>query len=121
MQVDSLQKDDGSIAELDQEKAEVLNEYFKTVFTVENVENMPVIAPFNIEAPLYDVVISEAQVLKKLLALKVSKSPGPDLLHPRLSKEVAHEIAAPLTIIFQNPLTPEFYLRTGKWTCHSHF
>jgi len=70
------------------------------VFTVENIEDMPAISPFNIEAPLYDVVISEEQVIKKLLALKVSKSPGPNLLHPRLLKEVAHEIAAPLTLIF---------------------
>jgi len=98
--MDSLEKDDGSIAELDQEKAEVLNEYFKIVFTVVNVEDMPAISPFNIEAPLYDVVISEEQVLKKLLALKVSKSPRPDLLHPRLLKKVGHEIAAPLSLIF---------------------
>jgi len=71
--MDSLQKDDGCIVELDQEKAEVLNEYFKTMLTVENIEDMPAIASFNIKAPLYDVVISEEQVLKKLLALKVPK------------------------------------------------
>jgi len=62
---------------------------------------MPAISSFNIEAPLYDVVISEEQALKKLLALKVSKSLEPDLLHPRLLKEVAHEIATPLTLIYQ--------------------
>jgi len=45
---------------------------------------MPAISPCNVEALLYDVVINEEQVLKKLLALKVSIFPGPDLLHPRL-------------------------------------
>jgi len=111
----------GSIAELDQEKAKVLNEYFKTVFTVENVGNMPAIAPFNIEAPLYDVVISKEQFLKKLLALKVSKSPGADLLHPRLLKEVAHEIAALLILIFQKSFDTGILPQDEKWTCHTHF
>ena len=44
--------------------------------------------------------MSEPQMVKALQSLKVDKSPGPDGLHPRVLKEVAIEIAHPLTILF---------------------
>ena len=46
----------------------------------------------NCETPSEDIVNDENCVLNKLLALKISKSPGP-LFHPRLLKEVVYEVA----------------------------
>ena len=77
--------------------------------------------PFNLETPFEDIVIDETPVLSKLLALKISKYPGPDLFHARLLKEVAHEIAFPLTMIYQKPLILELRHKIGKWSRHSHF
>ena len=50
---------------------------------------------------LTHVEVTEAQMLKALQSLKVDKSPGPDGLHPRVLKEVASEIAYPLTVLSQ--------------------
>ena len=38
-------------------------------------------------------------MLKALRSLKVDKSPGPDGLHLRILREVAEEIADPLTVL----------------------
>jgi len=39
-----------------------------------------------------------------LLDLKPSKPPGPDGIHPKVLKELAAEVAAPLTAIFRSSL-----------------
>ena len=39
--IDSIQHPDGSIAVSDQEKAEILNSYFASVFTDENLSSFP--------------------------------------------------------------------------------
>ena len=44
--------------------------------------------------------ISKEKIKKKLLMLKISKSQGPDELHPRRLKALTEEIAAPLETIF---------------------
>ena len=54
-------------------------------------------------------------ICQKLLRLKVDKSPGPDMLHPRVIKEIGVEIADALKFIF------EFSLESGDlpddWKC----
>ena len=58
---------------------------------------------------LKTITISSEKI-KKLLQLKISKSQGPDELHPRLLKELTDEISVPLeTIIIQS-------LKEGKTT-----
>ena len=42
---------------------------------------------------------------KCCLQLKIDKSPGPDELHPRISKELATEITKPLLIIFKQSIS----------------
>ena len=51
-----------------------------------------------------DLNITEDLVKKKLRKLKISKSPGPDGIHPRVLKEIGDTIAVPLTIIFNRSL-----------------
>ena len=48
-----------------------------------------------------DPIISEQIILKKLNNLNVTKSLGPDNIHPRILYELRHEIATPLKILFE--------------------
>ena len=50
------------------------------------------------------VEITEDLVMKKLSALKVDKSQGPDGINPRILKECRSSIAKPLYIIFKKSL-----------------
>ena len=42
---------------------------------------------------------------KALHNLKPNKSPGPDEIHPRLLKELARELAHPMTLLFYKSLS----------------
>ena len=48
-----------------------------------------------------DPIISIEIILKKLNNLNVTKSPGPDNIHPCILYELRHEIATPLKILFE--------------------
>ena len=86
------------------EMAKELNLYFASVFTKEDMNNIPeVLRERCFSEELKEISISREMVLGKLMGLKVDKSPGPDNLHPRVLKEVALEIDA-LVVIFQNSL-----------------
>ena len=50
------------------------------------------------------VEISIEDTNKRLANLNVFKSPGPDLLHPRVLMEVRSESAYPLKVIFESSL-----------------
>ena len=87
--------------------ADQLNNYFGSVFTKEDINNMPEIAGdrgSNEMEELSEIQVSREVVLGKLNGLKADKSPRPDRLHPRVLKEVAPEIVDALVIIFQNSL-----------------
>ena len=83
-------------------KAEVLNNYFSSVFTKENLVNIPSFTFPRSIPPISDLIdFSITNVLKKLQKLKLNKSPGPDGLHPRVLYELADLIAEPLSFIFK--------------------
>ena len=85
----------------DQEKDEVLADFFSSVFTEEDTRKMPHMTQRNFKEWLTNINISKEKIKKKLLELKISKAPGPDGLHPRLLKELAAQLSEPLESIFQ--------------------
>ena len=46
------------------------------------------------------VIFTEVEVKKQLCNLKIGKSPGPDLLHPRIIHELRDVLVSPLTTLF---------------------
>ena len=102
-----LKNELGEVVENDEEVAEMLNNYFCTVFTEEDIENIP--EPVNmfkgkIDEKMTDVVITKENVERHLKDLKTDKSPGIDALHPMFLREVRHEISDVLAEIMNRSL-----------------
>ena len=95
-----LEQEDGSYTQDDLTKAQLLNTFFSSVFTRENTESMPTIAPRHDNKFLNDLTITPVIIAKKPKKLKPTKSAGPDGLHPRVLVETADTICYPLEIIF---------------------
>ncbi|KAI8481821.1 hypothetical protein Bbelb_404260 [Branchiostoma belcheri] len=102
--VGSLVRTDGSIAQTDLEKAEELSNFFASVFTTEDVSSIPRLDARTSAPVLEGIEVTEKAVRDKLEALNPSKSAGPDNFHPRFLKELAGELAYPLTILFNKSL-----------------
>ena len=103
-EVANLLKDNGELTESDEEKANVLNNFFGSVFTQELGVEIPHFSCGQ-DVKVSDVSISVNQMCKALQGLNSSKSPGPDGLHPRILKELAEDIAYPLKILFDKTMS----------------
>ena len=94
------------------------NNYFTTVFTLENTKDLP--EPVKIFKGselnmLTQVEITAADVSKQLMKLRTDKSGGPDELKPRYLLHVYEEISQSLCYIFNNSL--EESIVPEDWKC----
>ena len=83
--------------------AEVLNEYFSSVFTTEDISSLPV--PFiqfegNKSEHLGQLFGTPEMIAKKIKNMKDNKSPGVDGIPRKLLKEIVEQISTPLTKVF---------------------
>ena len=102
--LDDLQRSDGSLADSDKEKANILSDFFTSVFTREDLTHIPDISPPYNGVPLESVQAPPVIVANKLKQLRPDSSPGPDEIHPKVLKELAESLSVPLSIIFQKSL-----------------
>ena len=78
--------------------AEVLNEYFNSVFTTKDISSLQV--PFtkfegNKSEQLGQLFVTEI-IAKEIKKMKDNKSPGVDGIPPKLLKEIVRQISTPL-------------------------
>ena len=83
--------------------AEVLNEYFSSVFTTEDISSLPV--PFtkfegNKLEHLGQLFVTPEMIAQKIKNMKDNKSPGVDGIPPKLLKEIVEQISTPLAKLF---------------------
>ena len=98
--VGPLENNRGNIISDRFQMAEVLNEYFSSVFTTEDISSLPV--PFtkfegNKSEHLGQLFVTPEMIAKKM---KDNKSPGVDGIPPKLLKEIVEQISTPLAKLF---------------------
>ena len=90
--------------------AEMLNTFFCSVFTREDLSSLPEAEHYfqgEDSERLRTVNITEEKVRKKLENLSPSSAPGPDKMWPRVLCSLAEELSYPLAIIYTRCLAHE--------------
>ena len=83
--------------------SEDLNGYFSSVFTRENISSLPVPDAKFQEAKsdyLLQLIVTPEMVTTKIMAVKETKSPGVDVIPPKLLMERVQQISVPLARVF---------------------
>jgi len=105
--VGPLKDENGSVIMDSNGMCKLLNNYFSSVFTSENIDKIPdtkAVFKEDQDKNLHDVAIMQSVVYEKLKILKQNKAPGVDNLDSGFLKEVAGIISYPLAIIFKQSL-----------------
>ena len=66
-------KNDGTLTNSERDEAEVLNDFFVSVFTKEDLSYVPTLPDRNFDQELESFLITQDDVLKKLGTLKASQ------------------------------------------------
>ena len=95
-----------NLAVTDTDKAAVLQEYFSSVYTVEPDGSFNNLIDRTLDGHrvMYELKITEEDVYSKLCNLKIDKSPGLDMIHPRVLYEMRDIIKYPLFLIYNKSL-----------------
>jgi Reverse transcriptase (RNA-dependent DNA polymerase)/Endonuclease-reverse transcriptase len=101
--VGQIKKSDGTVVTEDVEMADELNGFFASVFTKEDLSQIP---EKNLETDqvLNTVTITAGKVIAKIKDLRADSAAGPDEIHPRLLKETMYEVAGPLVTLFKRSM-----------------
>ena len=102
-EVSDLKQDDGKLISDNQQKANTYNDFFSSVYTIEDLDGVPTV---NTKAgkELNMVEISQEVVLDLLTKLRSHKYPGLDGVHPEVLGACAYKLACPLIILFQTSI-----------------
>jgi len=103
------------LASTDDCKAEILCNFFSSVFSEEKYNDFTHLeinkCTYVSEVPLFQV----DDITSRLLKLNANKSAGPDGIHPKILCETSNQIAYPLKLLFETSFnTKELHLH--EWT-----
>jgi hypothetical protein len=115
MRIDNIDREDGTRATTNREKAEEFNKFISSVFTDEDLEEIRSPETTFTGTPLEDVHITPDIIRQKLKKLKMCISPGPDGWYPRVLVELADQLCQPLSILFRSRSTQVFLPTYGNW------
>ena len=101
--VPPLRNEEGKLATEPAEKASILSEQYKQVFTDESTNNIPDLGQSPFRA-MKQIRITNKGVEKLLSRLNPKKAIGPDMVSTRILKDFAHKIAPIIASIFQQSL-----------------
>ena len=106
--------DKNSLKFNDQDKANILQNQFSSVFTHEPEGEIPRIAS-RTDSRISNLYVTEEMVLNQLTKLNVNKSCGPDEIHPRMLIELADYIAEPVALLFNLTIKYGIIPEDWKW------
>ena len=90
----------GTLTNDNQQKADLLNCYFASVFETEGSGPLPDFPDREFMEVLTTIDITDDDIKKAIAKLKPSKSQGPDNLHPKFIKKCSEQLIEPLKHIF---------------------
>ncbi len=93
-------KHQAEVIENDAEKAGLLNEFFASVFTVDD-GHIPPVSPLNLQSCLQNVNFEPEMITKMIQTFNNSFSMGPDGYPPFFLKKIAWPLSIPLSSIFE--------------------
>ena len=107
--VGPLENNRGNILSDGFHMAEVVNEYFSSVFTTEDISSLPV--PFtkfegNKSEHLGQLFVTPEMIAQKIKKMKDNKSPGVDGIPPKLFKEISTPLANFFNLSLEKGIVP---------------
>lgn len=96
-------KRDGKLVTSSTDKANILNQQFKSVFTIDSNNELPPLN-YNRYPSMPKIRVTTSGISKLLKNLKIQKSSGPDQIPNRLLKELTDEISPFITKLFNKSL-----------------
>lgn len=117
--IGDLRNDKGELKSSNSDKANILNDFFASVFTEEGDSDIKNIKSRSLNS-LQSVDIDTDKVKKLLCGLNPTKSCGPDECHPCLLKEAADVLSTPIYHLFSNSLetgTLPYQWKEANVTC----
>ena len=92
--ISPLKDSEGNLVTNDSEKAELMNKYFTSVFTIKDSPIFPKPAiKYERPQPLDRITFTLEDIKRKIRKMDKFKAPGPDDIYPREIKELEDEIA----------------------------
>ncbi|MEW8548206.1 MAG: reverse transcriptase family protein [Candidatus Thiodiazotropha sp.] len=113
---------DNKLAETDIEKAEVLNQYFASQSTINDINSSLPDLDLPNHPQLETINISQEDVKAAISSLKPHKAPGPNSVSPKLIKEAKNELSYAFSKLFNLSLTlkefPDFWKQANVTAVH---
>jgi len=103
--VSSLLDSDGKLVSDDKHKADLLNDYFKSVFVIEPDDDFfNMNCNDNVDTVIDSIVIEKEAILMAITKLNTSKSAGPDEIHAKIIKECSLPFCDVFYLLFKKSL-----------------